>query len=161
MTKTRKRTKKERTKKERTKKERTKKGGAFATKVSAVIPLPENAISVPKLTQSYIDSEMERLCRQYPTKYQSANKTVRCDKPRSPSKVRYELVTDLNYILKEGKTYTPVVYDGASLVSQDGKEWMVNGKQKYKLYVSKADYDRRVARLDKMGVSHISRFGEM
>ena len=135
---------------------------ASATKASAVIPLPENAVSVPKLTQSYIDSEMERLCRQYPTKYKSANKTVRCDKPRSPGKARYELITDLTYILKEGKTYTPVVFnDAGSLVSEDGKEWMVNGKQKYKLYVSKADYDRRVARLDKMGVSHISRFGEM
>lgn len=146
----------------KTKKRTMKRGGASrsgASRSGAVVPLPENAMSVPKLTQSYIDSEMDRLCKTYPTKYKSVNKTVRIS-PQSPKTARYELVTDLNYILKEGKTYTPVVYDGASLVSQDGREWMVRGKQKYKLYVSKADYDRRVTRLDKMGVSHISRFGE-
>jgi len=146
--------------KKRTKRGGVKRGGASRT---AVVPLPENAIPVPKLTQSYIDSEMNRLCKKYPTKYKSSNKTLRCDKPRSPGKARYELMTDLTYFLKEGKTYTPVTFDDAgSLVSEDEeKEWMVDGKQKYKLYVSKADYDRRVASLDKMGVSHFSRFGEM
>ena len=142
------------------KKRTVKRGGSASAGRAAVVPLPENAISVPKLTQSYIDSEMDRLCKTYPTKYKSANKTVRTS-PRSPGKARYELVTDLTYILKEGKTYTPVTFnDAGSLVSEDGKEWQVRGKQKYKLYVSKAEYDRRVARLDKMGVSHISRFGE-
>ena len=145
----------------KTKKRTMKRGGASRSGVAAIVPLPENAISVPKLTQNYIDSEMDRLCKTYPTKYKSANKTVRCKSPQSPKKARYELVTDLTYILKEGKTYTPVIFnDAGSLVSEDGKEWQVRGKQKYKLYVSKADYDRRVARLDKMGVSHISRFGE-
>ena len=128
---------------------------------SNVVPLPENVISVPKLTQSYIHSEMNRLSRSYPKKYKSTNKTVRSSK--SP-RARYELVTDLTYYLKEGKTFTPVMYDiGGFLISKDGKIWTVNvnGKEKYKLYVSNAEYRKRIGELNKSGISHILRFGEM
>jgi hypothetical protein len=107
----------------------------------------------------------------YPNKYKRPSKTRHSGNGRYTTGVRSdkhikiggpEVVTGLNYILKEGKTYTPVIYDGSYLRPIDNrneKEWSVIGPQKYKLYVSKTNYDRRMTHLKKMGVSHISRFG--